>query len=93
MNDEFTSPNADAGRGREDWLFPTVDLTYVLNEALESILSLPFGLMVSAGITAEHPAQSDDNEEILWPVFYNTFGENRAANNYGSVYFDIIAVY
>lgn len=91
--DEFTSPNADAGRGRSDFLAPTLDLSYVLDDAISDWVSLPFSLVVSTGLTALHPAKTDNNKHIRWPVFWNSFGDSQAANNYGSFYLDLVGVY
>ncbi|MBI3179420.1 MAG: hypothetical protein HYZ27_07140 [Deltaproteobacteria bacterium] len=86
--DELASVNADAGRGRTDMLWPSLEVAYRLDDVVKDIL--PFKLTVAGGITALHPAQTADNQGILWPVFYQAFGQNRAANNYGSIYFDLI---
>jgi hypothetical protein len=59
----------------------------------DQLASLPVKLSLSAGLTALHPAQTSDNSSIYWPVLWNSFGSDRAANNYGSVYFDITGTY
>ncbi len=91
--DQYTSINADPGVGRADMLWPTLDATYALSSALGDKLDLPVKLYLSAGITALHPAQSDNNETIIWPVFVQALASNRAADNYGSFYFDITGTY
>jgi hypothetical protein len=91
--DELTSPFADAGRGRSDLLWPTLDVTWALNGVLEPLVHLPFSLLVSAGITARHPAQTANNGDLMWPFFYPAFADSRAAENYGSVFIDITGVY
>ena len=92
--DEFTSINADPNRGRMDLLAPSLSLSYGLSDGiLKDIVDLPGSLSLSAGIAAMHPAQKADNTGILWPVFFNTFGNNRAANNYGSFFVDLVGVF
>lgn len=91
--DEYTSRYADAGRGRVDSLWPTLDVTYVLDEVVGKLYPLPFSLMVSGGITALHPAQRADNGAILWPVLWNVMAFNRAADNYATFYLDLVGVY
>jgi hypothetical protein len=92
-DDEFTSPYADDGRGRVDILRPTLDVTYVLDELIGKVYPLPISLMVSLGVTAQHPAQSADNSGIRWPIFINVLGDNQAAHNYANFFFDLIGVY
>jgi hypothetical protein len=87
--DKNTSPFADAGRGRVDQLWPSLSVDYVVDEWVKKVVDLPVSLSVSGGITALHPAQTADNKGIIWPVFYQAFGQSRATNNYGSVFFDI----
>jgi hypothetical protein len=91
--DGFASVNADDGRGRSDMLWPTLDVTYVLDELVAKVYPLPFSLMVSGGITSLHPAQTANNEGIMWPFFYQAMASNRAANNYASFYLDLVGVY
>lgn len=91
--DEFTSPYADADRGRTDILSPTLAMSYRLSPALNKVLDLPFSLSASAGIQALQPAQTANNEQIMWPFFYNVFGQNRAANNFGTVYVGLSGSY
>ncbi len=88
--DAFTSPNADAGPGREDLLTYAVWTGYSF-AGKNRIQGLPVDLTCNVGIRALHGAQSDDNKKILWPLFYPAFAENRAANNYGSAYVQIAA--
>ncbi len=91
--DELSSPFADAGRGRTDSLWPTLDVTYVLDDLVAKVYPLPFSLMASVGLTALHPAQTRDNGNLIWPFFYQALGTNRAANNYASFYLDLVGVY
>lgn len=94
--DQYTAPNADSGAGRQDYLWPTLEVSYGLNQALGALLpSLPwpFELTASLGISALHPAQTKDNGSVLWPLFYQVFAENRAATNFGSIYIGLLAAY
>lgn len=88
-DDELTADFADAGRGRIDTLNTGFDVSYSLSPDLEGVVDLPFDLSLSAGIATSHPAVKSDNSGIMWPVFVNSFGANRAANNYGSISFDV----
>lgn len=92
-NDALTGVNADGGRGRMDFLQPALQVSYALSSALGEAIQLPVNLSLSAGIASWSPAQSADNKTIMWPLFYNTFGQNRAANNYGSVFVDLVGTY
>ena len=91
--DGFTSSNADCDGGRSDRLWPTLEVAYELDGLLSNVAELPVSLSVAGGLTALHPAQSADNSGILWPWFYPAFANGRAANNYGSIYIDLIGVY
>lgn len=91
--DAYMSPYADDGRGRSDYLWPSLELAYVLDSAVEQVVKLPFSLTASAGISALHPAQTSNNKSIRWPLFYNVVGDNQAANNYASYYFALTGVY
>ena len=91
--DGYTSPYADAGRGRVDQLWPSLSVDYGVDEWVKKVADLPVSLSVSAGITALHPAQTRDNKGIMWPFFYQAFAQNRAANNYGSVFADITGTF
>lgn len=88
-DDELTADFADAGRGRVDQLNSGIDVSYALSPDLEGVVDLPFDLSLSAGISTSHPAVKADNSGIMWPVFVNSFGANRAANNYGIITFDV----
>jgi hypothetical protein len=92
-DDQYKGVNADSGAGRKDRLWPTLDATYALSDALGDKLQLPVKLELSAGITALTPAQTANNKNLMWPVFYQAFATNRAADNYGSIYFDISGTY
>ncbi len=91
--DEHTSPNADNDTGRSDTLLSTLDVTYVLDGVIKPLVDLPFSLMASVGLSAEHPAQTASNDGIMWPFFYQAMAENRAANNYATFYVDLMGVY
>jgi len=91
--DEYTSENADAGRGRSDLLSYSLGLSYALSSGLKDVIELPFSLSLAAGVAATHGAQTPDNKSFIWPTFYHAFGENRAANNYGSFYLEVSGSY
>jgi hypothetical protein len=91
--ERYKAEDADCGGGRTDVLWPTLEVSYELDDLVETVVALPFSLTVAGGITALHPAQSPDNDGILWPWFYPAFADNRAAHNYGSLYLDLVGVY
>jgi LysM repeat protein len=91
--DEYTSPYADAGRGRSDLLSYSLGVSYALSSGLKDVIELPFSLSLAAGVAATHGAQTADNQSFIWPTFYHAFGENRAANNYGSFYLEVSGSY
>lgn len=93
QRDAATSQFADAGMGRADTLSPGLDLSWQLRDVLKNVADVPVNLMLSLGISASHPAQTSDNKGYLWPIFYQAFATNRAANNYGQVYFSAMANY
>ena len=87
------NPYLDCERGRSDNLWPSLEVSYKLDDLLKEVYPLPFGLTAAGGITALHPALTADNKNIIWPVFWQAFASNRAANNYGSIYFDLVGTY
>ncbi|MBI5507110.1 MAG: hypothetical protein HY903_00025 [Deltaproteobacteria bacterium] len=91
--DNYTSPNADDGRGRVDQLWPSLSVDYVVDGLVKKVADLPVSLTASLGITSLSPAQTSDNKGIYWPFFYQAFAQDKAANNYGSVFFDITGTY
>ena len=91
--DALTQVGADAGRGRADYLWPTLQLTYGLTNALQRVADLPITLALGVGVTSFHPAQSSDNKHINWPFFVSSMGYDRAANNSGSFYVDVMGTY
>lgn len=94
QNDEFTSVHADSGRQRAvDQLWPTLELGWNATDFVGLLFTSPIQMRLSGGITALHPAQSDDNKHIVWPFFYQAFANNRAANNYGSIYVSVAGYY
>jgi hypothetical protein len=93
QTDAFSSAYADAGAGRMDLLEPSLGFYFSASDAFAKYVELPFSLGIQGGISASHPAQTADNKSIMWPFFYNSFGQNRAANNYGSVYLDLVGIF
>lgn len=93
--DEYTSAYSDGGRGRRDQLAPTLAVTYGVGGAFRDSLPspLPFRLELAAGIAAIHPARTKNNETIMWPIFVQSFGSNRAAAGYGRVFIELSGTY
>ena len=90
-DDEYTQVvNTIPGTGRIDMMSPTLDVTYNLSSGLADVVELPCSLGLSTGISALHPARQADNQGFFTPFFFDTFGENRAANGFGSSYFDLV---
>lgn len=83
--DEWTAIHAKEGRGRRDWLQPTLEVAFDVKEAFD----FSFETSIALGLTAFHPATTTDNQDVLWPVFFNVLGQNRAANNYGAAYLSL----
>lgn len=90
--DEFTSPYADAGYGTGQLFQSGLNVSYDLTTLAQETLGLPFRLTASVGASSVHPVQQPDNTGWIAPIVFNTFFD-RAANNYGSVYFDLTAIY
>ncbi|MEZ4270513.1 MAG: hypothetical protein R3C68_03465 [Myxococcota bacterium] len=84
---------ADGGRGRSDVWAPTLSVSYALNNALDKVFTVPLQLILSAGLSAAHPIKSADNGDFILPFFYDSFAQNRAANNYGSFFVKIMGIY
>jgi hypothetical protein len=92
--DQYTNQNADVGRERgKDQLWPTLEVGYDATSLLKTVVDVPVEIALAAGITALHPAQYDGNRKIMWPTFYHSMANNQAANNYGTVYFQIDGTY
>jgi hypothetical protein len=91
--DEFTSVNADGDTRGTDTLGSSISLGYDFGTDMGDVMHLPFGLSMVAKIATAHPAKTADNKDILWPVFFNTWGSNRAANNYGTVSLGLVGSY
>ncbi len=90
--DQFTSPNADVGFGTGQLFQSGLNVSYDLTTLAQESLGLPFRLTASVGASSVHPVQQPDNTGWIAPIVFNTFFD-RAANNYGSVYFDLTAIY
>ncbi|MEE2961425.1 MAG: hypothetical protein VYA34_11825 [Myxococcota bacterium] len=89
--DDLTAPHADTGMGRSDSLSESLALSFSLSELLTP--DSPVSYRLSLSMDASHPAQTADNRAIMWPFFYNSFGQNRAANNYGEISLGISGSY
>ncbi len=83
---------ADTGVGLSRRFSSSFGISYGLSKGIAEWVELPFSLSISAKIAASHPAQDRDGDLFL-PLFYNSFGENRAANSYGSVSFALSGSY
>ena len=105
-DDELTFddvPNrARAGARRGDSFSSGFNVSFQLSKALEDVMPLPFSLAMSAGVSTSHPMTMVDQDcdategcgrEIMWPLFFNSLGQNRAAAGYGSVNFNISGSY
>jgi hypothetical protein len=77
--DQFSAPDAKAGRGQRDKTFGVLDLTY---QPWEN-----FGF--SLGLSSAQPAKTADNKSFRFPFF----DFSSEGNNYTTVYFDIFANY
>lgn len=77
-DDPYTSPYAKKSGGREDWLWTTLDVSYAPVE----------WFTVSTGLTALHPAIDASTENLIFPLVGAM--DSLAADNYASVYLDLI---
>jgi hypothetical protein len=77
--DQFSAPDAKAGRGQRDRTFGVIDLTY---QPWEN-----FGF--SLGLSSAQPAKTADNKSFRFPFF----DFSSEGNNFTTVYFDIFANY
>ncbi len=77
--DQFSSPNAKAGRGQRDRTFGVVDLTYQPWEH--------WGF--SLGLYSTQPAKTADNKSVRFPFF----DFSSEGNNYTQMYLDVFMTY
>jgi hypothetical protein len=78
-DDQYTAENAKSGRGRSDWTFGVVDLTY------QPWKHYGFSL----GVSSYQPAKTADNKSFRFPFF----DFSSEANNYTNFYFDVFATF
>ncbi|MBC7792209.1 MAG: hypothetical protein H7Z43_00755 [Clostridia bacterium] len=90
--DQYTSANADVGRGSSERFQSGLEISYDLTKKAKEGWNLPFGLTLALGAYAVHPVQQTDNSGWIAPVVANSFF-SRAANNYGTIYLDVIGIY
>ncbi|HSI05153.1 MAG: hypothetical protein ACAI38_16460 [Myxococcota bacterium] len=90
--DAFTSPFADSGNPTAQRFQSGLEVSYDLSHYTKEQWNLPFSLTVALGVNAIHPVQDVDNDGWIAPVIFNSF-TNRAANNYGAFYLDLVAIY
>lgn len=78
--DEYSAPQAKAGRGQRDYVFSQIDVTFQ-----------PWAYVgFSAGIsTAYLPPKTQDNRSFRFPFF----DYSSPANNYTTFYLDVFATY
>jgi hypothetical protein len=72
-DDEFTSENADEGRGQRDAVGSAISASYQVNDYLA----------LSLGTVSSMPAKSSDNSSFRFPFFQAT------ADNFTSFYFNV----
>lgn len=92
--DEYTSILVDPSDlpRTEMWNY-SIEVGYDLSNFVnETIVQLPFSLSAAFGVAASHSAQTANNS-IMWPVFAQAFGGNRAGDNLGSVYLSLTGSY
>ncbi|MFB6263300.1 MAG: hypothetical protein ABEL76_06705, partial [Bradymonadaceae bacterium] len=77
--DQFSSVNADTGRGSQDLISTSVYLTYKVNRYLS----------FSGGTSTVMPPKTNDNKSFRFP-FWNLQG---AANNFSSITFSVTGTY
>lgn len=87
-----TNGAADTGVGLSQRFSSGLSLSYGLSKGIEEWVELPFSLSLSASIATSHSAQKP-NGDLFLPLFYNSFGDNQAANSYGSVSFGLSGSY
>ena len=87
--DGFTSPFGDSGAGTAQLFQSGLNVSYDVGHFVQD---LPFRLTASVGASSLHPVQQPDNTGWIAPIVFNTFFD-RAANNYGTIYFDLTGIY
>ena len=92
QRDQYTSDYADIGHGSNERFQSGAEVSYDLTSYAKGDWGLPFGLTVALGAYAVHPVQQADNSGWIAPVVVNSFF-SRAANNYGTIYLDLIGIY
>ncbi len=90
--DQFTSINADPGAGTAQRFSADVEINYDFSHYTKDILDLPFRLTAALGAQATTPVQQTDNTGWIPPLIITSF-TSRAADNYGSVYLDLTAIF
>jgi hypothetical protein len=90
--DQYTSPYADPGYGTAQRFTSNIEVNYDLTYITKGKLGLPFRLTTALGVQATTPVQTTDNRGWIAPLILNAF-TNRAADNYGSIYLDVTAIF
>lgn len=90
--DQYTSDNADVGHGSSERFQSGVEISYDLTKKAKEDWHLPFGLTLALGAYAVTPVQQTDNTGWIAPIVVNSFF-SRAADNYGTIYLDVIGIY
>jgi hypothetical protein len=87
-----TNAPADTGTGLSQRFSSGFTVSYGLSKGIAEWVELPFSLSMSASIATSHSAQKP-NGDLFLPLFYNSFGDNQAANSYGSISFGLSGSY
>jgi hypothetical protein len=87
-----TNGAADTGVGLRQRFSTGLSLCFGLSKGIEEWVELPFSLSLSASLATSHSAQKP-NGDLFLPLFYNSFGDNQAANSYGSISFGLSGSY
>lgn len=87
-----TNSAADTGVGLRQRFSTGLSLSFGLSKGIEEWVELPFSLSLSASLATSHSAQKP-NGDLFLPLFYNSFGDNQAANSYGSISFGLSGSY
>ena len=92
--DQYTSIHAQAGfQNSADVWSSGLELGYGFGKDLERIWNVPLNASLALGVASFHPAMENDNRNFIPPVIFNAFWSDKAANNYGSVYFRVAGSY
>lgn len=80
---EITNAGADTGVGLSQRFNSGLSVSYGLSKGIAEWVQLPFSLSMNASMSVSHPAQYKEDGSIWFPLFFNSFGDNKSAGNYG----------